>query len=172
MPVNIPCNASEAYLPSRKRKITSARLQASIKRGIRRYGQRPPPRSRPELPSPDTPISTVWCILPMSINNRGVSSIRRFEWTLLLTLLTLVTATGSATVPASRRERAAAAYQRAEQMHATLEARSVSTRTKNEYQKVIDAYFDVYRQSPAYGKTPVALTAMAELYREMGSAFS
>jgi len=56
-------------------------------------------------------------------------------------------------------------------MHATLEAHPESKRSKGEYKKVIDAYFEVYRLNPGYIKTPVALTAIAELYREMGALF-
>ena len=44
--------------------------------------------------------------------------------------------------------------------------------SKEEYKKVIDAYYEVYRLNPAYSKTPAALTAVAELYREMGREFS
>jgi N-acetylmuramoyl-L-alanine amidase len=96
---------------------------------------------------------------------------KRFVWALLLAALTLFAAAASA-APTPRRQRAIAAFQKAEQMHATLEARSQSKRSKGEYKKVIDAYFDVYKLNPAYNKTPVALTAIAELYREMGRAFS
>ena len=44
--------------------------------------------------------------------------------------------------------------------------------TKEEYKKVIDAYYEVYRLNPAYSKAPAALTAVAELYQEMGREFS
>src|SRR5580698_2258985 len=100
------------------------------------------------------------------------SKIRR-DWALLVIAMTCLAAVVSlASVTPARRQRAAADYERAEQMHATLEARSQSNRTKNEYQKVIDAYFEVYRDNPSYGKAPVALTAIAQIYQEMGHTFS
>lgn len=81
-------------------------------------------------------------------------------------LALLAAATFAADSP--RRQRAIAAYEKAEQMHAALEAHPESKRNKDEYKKVIDAYTQVYRLDPSYGKTPAALTAVAELYHEMG----
>ena len=54
-------------------------------------------------------------------------------------------------------------------MHDELEAQPEGKRQKNAYKKVIAAYYDVYRLDPAYGKSPAALTTLAELYREHGS---
>ncbi len=71
-----------------------------------------------------------------------------------------------------RRQRAITAYEKAEQLHAALEAHPESRRNKGQYMKVIDAYTQVYRIDPAYGKTPAALTAVADLYHEMGRQFS
>lgn len=89
---------------------------------------------------------------------------------LAASLVFAVAASGAGTV--ARRQRAAAAYDKAQQMHATLEAHPESRRTKEEYRKVIDAYMGVYRAFPAYGKAPAALAAAAELYQEMGRQFS
>ncbi len=97
---------------------------------------------------------------------------KRIGWALLLAAFTLFAAIAAATEAPNRRQRAIAAYEKAQQMHASLEARSAGNRTKAEYQKVIDAYMEVYRQSPGYSKSPAALTAIAELYREMGRTFS
>ena len=52
-------------------------------------------------------------------------------------------------------------------MRVALENRPTGQRRKEEYKKVIDAYYDVYLQNPASSKAPMALTAIAELYREM-----
>lgn len=105
-------------------------------------------------------------------SQRRVGSKRRLECVLLLAGLELVAGLASAAVTPTRRQRAVAAYEKAERLHATLETRAESSRTKDDYKKVIDAYFEVYRQDPAYGKSPVALTAVAELDREMGHTFS
>lgn len=94
------------------------------------------------------------------------------RWALLAGGLVVCVAAAAAAASSSQRQRAMAAYEKAERMHATLEARSQGSRTKDEFKRVIDAYYDVYRQDPAYGKSPVALTAIAELYQEMGHVFS
>ena len=91
---------------------------------------------------------------------------------MLLAAFTLFAGIAAATEAPSRRQRAVAAYEKAQQLHASLEARSAGNRTKTEYLKVIDAYMEAYRQSPGYSKSPAALTATAELYREMGRTFS
>ena len=57
-------------------------------------------------------------------------------------------------------------------MRDALAARPESKRRKEEYKQVIDAYYEVYRFNPAFGKSPAALAAIAELYREMGNVFS
>jgi len=93
-------------------------------------------------------------------------------WTLFLAGVFLLRGVATATVAPDRRQHATEAYEKAEQLHATLEAHPESKRSKEEYKKVIEAYRDVYRQDPAYSKTPVALAAVAELYREMGRQFS
>ncbi|MGO8786328.1 MAG: N-acetylmuramoyl-L-alanine amidase [Terriglobia bacterium] len=97
---------------------------------------------------------------------------RRFRWTLLLAGLTLFAGAAFATPSSDRREHAVAAYKRAQQMHDELEAQPEGKRQKNAYKKVIAAYYDVYRLDPAYGKSPAALTTLAELYRNMGREYS
>ncbi|MGA3328113.1 MAG: N-acetylmuramoyl-L-alanine amidase [Terriglobia bacterium] len=97
---------------------------------------------------------------------------RRFELALLLAALTLFAVAAFATVSPARRQRAVAAFEKAQQMRTALEAQSESKRRKEDYKKVIDAYFEVYRLNLAYSKAPVALAAMAELYLEMGRTFT
>src|SRR5271157_3176245 len=108
----------------------------------------------------------------MRFKLRVMGSQKRFRWALPLAGVTLFAAAASATVTPARRQRAIAAYEKAQQMHATLEAHPESKRSKEEYKKVIDAYTDVYNLNPASSKGPAALTAVAELYQEMGRAFS
>ena len=96
---------------------------------------------------------------------------KRCEWALFLAGLMLCTAAFAAVSP-PQRQRAVAAYEKAQQMHATLEAHPESKRNKEEYKKVIDAYYEVYRLDQAYSKAPAALTAVAELYHEMGRTLS
>ncbi len=108
----------------------------------------------------------------MRFKLRVMVSPKRWEGALILAGLTLFAAAASATVSPARRERAVAAYDKAQQMRATLEAQPEGKRSKEEYKKVIDAYYEVYRLNPAYSKAPVALAAIAELYQEMGREFS
>ncbi len=93
------------------------------------------------------------------------------EWALVLAGIALLAAPAIA-ADSSRRQHATTAYEKAEQMHAALEAHPESRRNKDEYKKVIDAYTDVYRFDPSYGKAPAALTAVADLYHEMGREFA
>ena len=103
---------------------------------------------------------------------RVIGSQERFRWGLFLAALTLFAASASATVTSTRGQQAVAAFDKAQQMHAALEAQPEGKRRKEDYKKVIDAYYEVSRLNPAYSKTPVALAAVAELYREMGREFS
>ena len=101
-----------------------------------------------------------------------MSLVKRWQWALTLAAVTLLGAVAGATVSPARRQLAVAAYQKAQQMHAALAAHPESNRRKQEYQKVINAYYDVYRLDPAYSNAPVALAAIAETYRDMGREFS
>jgi N-acetylmuramoyl-L-alanine amidase len=108
----------------------------------------------------------------MKIMLHDIGLLKRCAWTLPLAGLVLLTASAFAAVSPAHRQHAVAAMEKAEQMRAALEARTESKRTRGEYKKVINAYSEVHRQNPAYSKTPVALAAVAELYREMGQVFS
>jgi N-acetylmuramoyl-L-alanine amidase len=65
-----------------------------------------------------------------------------------------------------------AAYEQAVKLRAELQAKPDKQRTKADYLKVINTFRSVYRASPHYTYTPVALRAVAELYEEMGRCFS
>lgn len=53
-----------------------------------------------------------------------------------------------------------------------MESRPEDSRGKEDFLKVIHEFMEVYRLNPAYSKAPVALTAVAELYEEMGRRLS
>jgi N-acetylmuramoyl-L-alanine amidase len=80
------------------------------------------------------------------------------------------------TLPPSRamgtREHAQSAYNQAVGLRDALDSRPEQLRTRADYEKVIRAFQAVYRTDPAYLKTPSALAAVGELYREMGGKFS
>jgi N-acetylmuramoyl-L-alanine amidase len=91
---------------------------------------------------------------------------------LLLAALLAVPAVCFAGTPASKRSRAISAYQQATEMRATLASRPTDTRLKAEYEKVIKTFRMVHWYDPAYGKAPVALEDIGDLYAEMGRRFS
>ena len=89
----------------------------------------------------------------------------------LAVLLALPDLASSATLPA-RQAQAQANYERASQMKRAIEAERESERSKAEYEECIRAFREVYHLSPSYTNAPAALTAVAELYQEMGRVFS
>jgi N-acetylmuramoyl-L-alanine amidase len=95
-----------------------------------------------------------------------------YRWVLFLAAWGLLAVATSAAVTPARRQRAIAAFDEAQQMRAKLEAEPAGKRHKEDFKKVIDAYTEVYRLNPGFAKTPVALAAVADLYREMGREFS
>jgi N-acetylmuramoyl-L-alanine amidase len=101
-----------------------------------------------------------------------MGSQERFRWGLFLAALTLLAMHASGAVTPAHRQQAIAAFDKAQQMHAALEAQPEGKRRKEDYKKVIGAYYEVARLNPVSSKTPVALAAVADLYCEMGRAFS
>jgi N-acetylmuramoyl-L-alanine amidase len=78
----------------------------------------------------------------------------------------------SASATSTNRQRAIAAYDEAQRMQTTLETQPEGKRHKQDYKKVIDAYFQVYRRYPAEVKASAALAAIADLFEEMGREYS
>jgi N-acetylmuramoyl-L-alanine amidase len=73
---------------------------------------------------------------------------------------------------ATRRQRAEKAYASAQGLRAALHSRPENARPKSEYEKVVRAFKLVHFCDPTYGKAPVALSIVGELYSEMGRRFS
>jgi N-acetylmuramoyl-L-alanine amidase len=73
---------------------------------------------------------------------------------------------------ATHRQRAQKAYENAQRLRATLNSRPENARKKDDYEKLIRAFKLVHHYDPAYGKAPVALSIVAEVYSEMGRRFS
>ena len=90
----------------------------------------------------------------------------------LLASLLVFSAVSSSAAVASRRSRARAAYESAARQRAALASRPAKARQKSDYEKAIRAFRAVHQADPAYGKAPVALKSIAELYAEMGERFS
>src|ERR1700736_2536715 len=72
---------------------------------------------------------------------------------------------------AAVKRQAGAQFQRAEQQRATLNLKPLSKRTLGDYRQVISSYRRVYLITPRANEVPEALTAIAQLYTEMGERF-
>jgi N-acetylmuramoyl-L-alanine amidase len=90
----------------------------------------------------------------------------------LIASLLAVSPLSFSAAPKSRRARAIEAFHHAEVLHARLAAKPKSDRQVSDYRVLILAYHSVYRLDPGYGKSPVALKDIADIYREMGQVFS
>src|SRR5579885_3044421 len=90
----------------------------------------------------------------------------------VLLLLSGIVLSGQSLLGATstRRQKAAAAYHRAERLRVTLE--TGSNRSVAQYLKVVRAFELVYRMDPGYPQTPAALAAAAEVYEEIGRQFA
>ena len=85
---------------------------------------------------------------------------------LLLLLLALPAFAGG------RRDRGVTSqFVRAERLREALNGRPAKTRSRREYQRVINAYRSVYFQSPTSGKAAASVVAVAEIMVDMGRRF-
>ncbi len=82
--------------------------------------------------------------------------------------LTLVCLPAEGKNPRRARQLAATQFETAQKMREALNGRPAKQRSQREYSRVIDAYFRVYRYSPASPRANEALLAMAELMAEEG----
>ena len=60
----------------------------------------------------------------------------------------------------------------AEQMQDALETRPLETRTRHDYERVIDAYRRVYLEAPTSGRADPSVVAAAQMSEEMGRRFN
>ena len=60
----------------------------------------------------------------------------------------------------------------AEQMQAALETRPLESRTRHDYERVIDAYRRVYLEAPTSGRADPSVVAAAQMSEEMGRRFN
>jgi N-acetylmuramoyl-L-alanine amidase len=93
------------------------------------------------------------------------------QWIAVLILLTTTASLAFATSPARKRELARTEYDQAERMREALNGRPEQDRTRQSYQKVIDAYRKVYYTSAASTKADASIMAVAELLAEEGRRF-
>ncbi len=91
--------------------------------------------------------------------------------TILLLLLGGTNRNGFAWSAASRKQEAAAQFEKAEQMREALNGRPLEERTRRDYQRVADAYRKVYYVAPASSKADASVIAVAEILATMGRQF-
>src|SRR5271154_2496534 len=60
----------------------------------------------------------------------------------------------------------------AQQMQETLEGRPLETRTRHDYERVIDAYRRIYMGAPTSGRADPSVVAAAQMTEEMGRRFN
>jgi N-acetylmuramoyl-L-alanine amidase len=77
----------------------------------------------------------------------------------------------AASSTAGKRQAASAQFTRAEEQRAALNAKPPNKRTLADYKQVVSTYRRVYLITPHAGEVPDAMTAVAELYVEMGDRF-
>ena len=90
----------------------------------------------------------------------------------LLAAVALISWTPLLARGASKRERAAAAYENAVQMRTAFEAQRPESRSLKDYLKLVRAFDLIYRIDPGYPKTPRAIADEGEIYCEMGRVFT
>ena len=93
---------------------------------------------------------------------------------LLMALLIAILCTAAlepSAFAASKRDRAAKAYNRAVQMRAAFNARRAKPQSFKDYAKLERAFDAVYRLDPGYPNTPKALLAEAQIDQQMGRRF-
>jgi N-acetylmuramoyl-L-alanine amidase len=91
---------------------------------------------------------------------------------ILLCFYPALIASASPSAPtATVRRQAAAQFQHAEQLRATLNLKPVTKRTLGDYRQVVSSYRRVYLITPRANEVPEALLAIAQLYAEMGERF-
>src|ERR1700688_3281874 len=91
---------------------------------------------------------------------------------ILLCFYPALIASASPSAPtATVRRQAAAQFQHAEQLRATLNLKPVTKRTLGDYRQVVSSYRRVYLITPRANEVPEALIAIAQLYTEMGERF-
>jgi N-acetylmuramoyl-L-alanine amidase len=79
---------------------------------------------------------------------------------------------GFARTVAQKKQAARAQFETAERLRDSLESKAEAQRTRQDYQKVIDAYRKVYYTAPTSVKADASVLAVAELLDDQGRIFS
>src|SRR6476646_1994141 len=85
-----------------------------------------------------------------------------------LSWLLLAPVSGFARTVAQKKQAAVAQFETAERLRDSLESRPEAQRTRQDYQKVIEAYRKVYYTAPTSAKADASVLAVAELLGDQG----
>jgi N-acetylmuramoyl-L-alanine amidase len=94
------------------------------------------------------------------------------RWLMAFSMLCLLISPAFAAAVQDRKQQARSQFENAERMRVELNGMSQQDRSRREYQRVMDAYRNVYYTSPASSKADASVVAVAELLAESGRAFN
>src|SRR5689334_22964718 len=100
------------------------------------------------------------------------NSLTRIAAACALSWLLLAPVSGFARTVAQKKQAARAQFETAERLRDSLESKAEAQRTRQDYQKVIDAYRKVYYTAPTSAKADASVLAVAELLDDQGRIFS
>ncbi|HEX9254933.1 MAG TPA: tetratricopeptide repeat protein, partial [Candidatus Angelobacter sp.] len=113
-------------------------------------------------------------IAVMNIGPRKHSrnSLTRIAAACALSWLLLAPVSGVARTVAQKKQAARAQFETAERLRDWLESKAEAQRTRQDYQKVVEAYRKVYYTAPTSVKADASVLAVAELLDDQGRIFS
>jgi N-acetylmuramoyl-L-alanine amidase len=100
------------------------------------------------------------------------NSLTRIAAACALSWLLLAPMSGVARTVAQKKQAARAQFETAERLRDSLESKTEAQRTRQDYQKVIEAYRKVYYTAPTSVKADASVLAVAELLDDQGRIFS
>src|SRR5579859_5970381 len=100
------------------------------------------------------------------------NSLTRIAAACALACLLLAPVSGLARTVAQKKQAARAQFETAERLRDSLESKAEDRRTRQDYQKVIEAYRKVYYTAPTSVKADASVLAVAELLDDQGRLFN
>ena len=108
----------------------------------------------------------------IGLRKHSRNSLTRIAAACALSWLLLAPVSGVARTVAQKKQAALAQFETAERLRDSLESRAEAQRTRQDYQKVIEAYRKVYYTAPTSVKADASVLAVAELLDDQGRIFS
>jgi N-acetylmuramoyl-L-alanine amidase len=108
----------------------------------------------------------------IGLRKHSRNSLTRIAAACALSWLLLAPVSGVARTVAQKKQAARAQFETAERLRDSLESRAEAQRTRQDYQKVIEAYRKVYYTAPTSVKADASVLAVAELLDDQGRIFS